>query len=82
MSEKKKKYFLVIGKYRYVEGIENSPWLYGPEKVLVEWIVENAKRTNLFFDDGEELEKFREEISNFAVELYRKKYNKEETNEF
>ena len=78
MNEKKGKETLIIGKYHYVEGAEDTPWLTGSEKVLVGWFAKAVKRTNLFFDDGEELEKFREEVSNFAVELYRKKYNKEE----
>ena len=79
MKEKKGIFALIIGKYLYVEGAENTPWLTAFEKTLVGWFAKNVKRTNLFFDDGEELEKFREEVSNFAVELYRKKYNKEET---
>ena len=77
MKEKKGIDALIIGKYHYVEGAEDAPWLTGSEKVLVGWFAKAVKRTNLFFDDGEELEKFREEISNFAVELYRKKYKKE-----
>lgn len=79
MIEKQQKKALIIGKYYYTEGIENSPWLTGSNKIVVEWLDENVKRTNLFFDNAEELEAFREEVSNFAVELYRKKYNKEET---
>lgn len=79
MKEKKGIFALIIGKHLYVEGVENAPWLTGSEKVIVGWFAKNVKRTNLFFDDGEELEKFREEVSNFAVELYRKKYNKEDS---
>lgn len=78
MKEKKGIFALIIGKYLYVEGAEDASWLTVPEKVIVGWFAKNVKRTNLFFDDGEELEKFREEVSNFAVELYRKKYMKEE----
>lgn len=79
MKEKKGIFALIIGKHFYVEGTEDAPWLTGSEKVLVGWFAKNVKRTNLFFDDGEELEAFREEVSNFAVELYRKKYNKEDS---
>ena len=79
MIEKQLKKALVIGKFCYTEGIENSLRLTYSEKVVVEWLVENVNRTNLFFDNAEDLDTFREEISNFAVELYRKKYNKEET---
>ena len=79
MKEKKGRDALIIGQYHYIEGDEDTPWLTVSEKVLVGWFAENVKRTNLFFDNAEELEAFREEISNFAVELYRKKYNKEET---
>ena len=78
MKEKKGIFALIIGKHLYVEGAEDASWLTVPEKVIVGWFAKNVKRTNLFFDDGEELEKFREEVSNFAVELYRKKYMKEE----
>ena len=78
MKEKKGRDALIIGKYHHVEGAEDTPWLTGSEKVLVGWFAKAVKRTNLFFDDGEELEKFREEVSSLAVELYRKKYNKEE----
>ena len=78
MSEKKGIFALIIGKYLYVEGAEDASWLTVPEKVIVGWFAKAVKRTNLFFDNAEELEAFREEVSNFAVELYRKKYNKEE----
>ena len=79
MKENKGRDALIIGKYHYIEGSEDTHWLTVSEKVLVGWFAKAVKRTNLFFDDGEELERFREEVSNFAVELYRKKYNKEET---
>lgn len=80
MSEEKKgRDALIIGQYRYIEGVEDKPWLTGSEKVVAKWLAKSVKNTNLFFDNAEELERFREEVSNFAVELYRKKYNKEET---
>ena len=79
MKEKKGRDTLIIGQYHYIEGAENTPWLTVSEKVLVGWFAKAVKRINLFFDDSKELEEFREEVSNFAVELYRKKYNKEET---
>ena len=79
MKEKKGRDALIIGQYHYIEGIEDTPWLMGSEKVLVGWFAKNVKRTNLFFDNAEESKAFREEVSNFAVELYRKKYNKKET---
>ncbi len=78
MKEKKGRDALIIGQYHYVEGAEETPWLTISEKALVGWFAKNVKRTNLFFDNTEELKAFREEVSNFAVELYRKKYNKEE----
>ena len=81
MIEKQQKKALVIGKYYYTEGIENSLRLTDSEKVVVEWLVENVNRTNLFFDNAEELDAFREEVSSFAVELYRKKYKKKEKND-
>ena len=79
MTENKDRIALIIGKFRFSEGIENNPFLTKSEKTTVDWFVGNVKRTNLFFDNDKELTEFREEVSNFAVELYRKKYNKEES---
>ena len=74
-----RKHALIIGKCIYDEKLKKPGVLSWSTLPIASWMFETVERTNLFFDNDEELTVFWDEVSELAVELYRKKYNKEET---